>query len=97
MPDDDFDLYPGDNRPEDVKLDAEIMSILEEYAALDTQSGVINMKRAKLRKKADDRGIPSLALQESVRKLKKFSKAERLDHERVVKESVRPGASWRVR
>ena len=85
MPDDDFDLYPGDNRPEDVKLDAEIMSILEEYAALDTQSGVINMKRAKLRKKADDRGIPSLALQESVRKLKKFSKAERLDHERVVK------------
>lgn len=89
MPDDDFDLYPGDNRPEDVKLDAELLKILESYAELDQDSAKLNKKRADLRAKADKLGVSSHALQDGVFKLKKQTKAERLADEKATKRLIR--------
>ena len=79
----------GDNKDEDMKLDAELLKILEDYAGCDADSSKINERRAKLRAKADKLGISSHALQDGVYKLKKQTKSERLADEKATRRLVR--------
>lgn len=76
------------NESPDQKLDAEIMSIIEETADCDKQSGFLNTKRAKLRDRADKIGYSSHALQELVYQLKKQTKAERIADQRAIKRGL---------
>jgi hypothetical protein len=72
------------NDPDKI-LDADILSIIAEYAELDKDSDAISKKRAKLREKAEkNHGIESRDLQHAVYRLKKQTKAERTKSIKVV-------------
>jgi hypothetical protein len=79
-----------DNESPDMKRDAEVMKIIEQYAELDAESKDLSERRATLRAKAEkDHDISSHALQDAVYKLKKQTKAERLADERSTRMIIR--------
>lgn len=65
----------------DTQIDNAMREIIEEYAQCDADSADINERRAKLRKRAEERGFASAELQEAVRKAKKMSKRKRQQHD----------------
>lgn len=79
-----------DNESPDMKRDAEVLKIIEEYATLDSESRDLSNRRSTLREKAlKNHEITSHALQDAVYKLKRQTKAERLADERSTRMIVR--------
>lgn len=62
----------------DARWDAEVLKLVEEYAACDKRSDAINKERADIRARAESKhGIPSLHFQHAVQRAKKMTKTER--------------------